>query len=332
MLAMAAPTEPVIDMSQASCDTGSGGSICRLVYDLTGSERAADWSVWLVERPLKVLLVVIATWIGIRLGKRAIHAFVITLPRRIQRTGLTPEEDSRERARAVKESISVEHLLVNLLRAVAWFLAVVVALGIFGINVWPLIMSAGILALALSLGAQTVVRDLIGGVSIILDGRVAVGDAVDLADQSGKVGVSGTVEGVGLSSTTVRDDGGDLWHIPNGDIRWVANRSGRSATLAVDVRVAYGTDLRAAKNALAAAIAAVCDDATYRDAVVEPPPAPVVQDLGADAVVLRATLVVERKALDAIRAATLERVARAMPEAQLGPALPRQVVFLGEPT
>jgi small-conductance mechanosensitive channel len=327
---MAAPTEPLIDPSQATCSSGTGGTICRAVYDLTGSQRAADLTMWLVEKPLKIGLVAILAWAAVWLGKRAIHGFVITLPRNIQRAGLTPEEDAAAQARAVQRSVSVERLLVSLMRFGVWFIAFVVALGILGINVWPLLVSAGILGLAVSLGAQTLIRDLVSGMSIILDGRLAVGDAVDLADASGRVGTTGTVEGVGLSSTRIRDGGGELWHIPNGDIRLVGNRSGRSATLTVDVRVAYGTDLKAAKEAFAGAIASVCEDSANRDAIAEPPPEPFVQALGDDAVVLRGTVRVDREALSAIRAAVLEHVAEALPEANLGPALPSQVVFLGE--
>ena len=329
---MAAPSEPLIDPSQATCSSGSGGAICRSVYELTGSQRAADLTMWLVEKPIKIGLVLALAWVAVWLGKRAIHGFVITLPRNIQRAGLTPEEDAAAQTRAAQRSVSVERLLVSLLRFGVWFIAFVVALSILGINVWPLLVSAGILGLAVSLGAQTLVRDLVSGVSIILDGRLAVGDAVDLADASGRIAATGAVEGVGLSSTMIRDGGGELWHIPNGDIRWVGNRSGRSATLTVDVRVAYGTDLQAAKAALSGAIAAVCDDAANHDSINEPPPEPFVQELRDDAVVLRATLNVDREALSAIRAAVLEHVAEALPEAELGPALPSQVVLLGRRT
>jgi hypothetical protein len=168
--------------------------------------------------------------------------------------------------------------------------------------------------------------DAIGGISIIVDRRLAVGDFVDLADSAGRVGTSGVVEAVGLSSTTLRNSDGEIWHVPNGDIRWIGNLSERWARIVIDVRIGYDADLRAAKNELAAAIAQVVDDGRYRDAVLERPEEPFVRELGDDAAVLRATLRVDRGRLDSIKAAALERIAEALPEAGLGPALPGQMV------
>src|SRR6516164_2211260 len=182
-------------------------------------------------------------------------------------------------------------------------------LDVLGINVTPLILSAGILGLAVSLGSQTMVKDLIGGISIIVDRRLAVGDFVDLADAAGRVGPS---------STTLRNADGEIWHVPNGDIRWIGNLSERWARIAIDVRIGYGTDLRAAKEAFAAALANVVDDDRYRDAVLEEPTGPFVRELGSDAVVLRATLRVDRSRLESIKAAALGRIAETLPEEGLG--------------
>jgi small conductance mechanosensitive channel len=137
---------------------------------------------------------------------------------------------------------------------------------------------------------------------------------------------AGTVEAVGLSSTTLRDSGGEIWHVPNGDIRWIGNLSDRWARIAVEVRIGYGSDLGAAKEACAAALARVVEDEHYRDGVLELPSDPVVAELAMDAAVLRATLRVDREQLGSIKDATLERVAQELHEAGLGPALPRQVV------
>ena len=100
----------------------------------------------------------------------------------------------------------------------------------------------------------------------------------------------------------------------------------RWARIVIDVRIGYGTDLRAAKDAFAAAITHVVGDERYRDGVLERPDEPFVHELAVDAAVLRATLRVDRNQLDSIGAATLETVAQALPEAGVGPAPPRQIV------
>jgi small conductance mechanosensitive channel len=315
---------PLIDPSQATCSSGTGGAICRWVYEATGSQTAADVTLWVVEKPLKIAVILVLAWLAVWVGKRTIRALVITLPRRVPLQG--EPEDAAERLREEQRNTSIERLLVSLVRFVVWFIAVVMVLDVLGINVTPLILSAGILGLAVSLGSQTIVKDLIGGISIIVDRRLAVGDFVDLADAAGRVGTSGIVEAVGLSSTTLRNADGEIWHVPNGDIRWVGNLSERWARIAIDVRIGYGTDLRAAKDALAAALAEVLDDDRYRDAVLERPAEPFVRELVDDAAVLRATLRVDRSRLESIKAAALERIAEALPEEGLGPALPGQVV------
>jgi moderate conductance mechanosensitive channel len=329
VLAASAPTQ-LIDPSQATCSTGTGGAICRWVYEATGSQLAADITLWVVEKPLKIALILVLAWAAIWVGKRAAHAFVVSLPKHIPLPG--PAEDAAAQLREQQRNTSVERLLVSLIRFTAWFIAAVMVLDVLGINVTPLLVSAGIIGLAVSFGAQTLVRDMIGGISIIVDRRLAVGDVIDVADAAGRIGTTGTVEAVGLSSTTLRDSLGEIWHVPNGDIRWIGNLSERWARIVIDVRIGYGTDLRAAKDAFAAAIALVVEDERYRDGVLEPPVEPFVQELAVDAAVLRATLRVDRNQLDAIRATALETVAQALPDAGLGPAPPRQIVHVERPS
>lgn len=323
LAATGAPTT-LIDPSQATCSTGTGGAICRWVYEATGSQVAADVTMWLVEKPLKIALIAGLAWGAVWLGKRTIHAFVISLPRYnpLAEAVADPREELRE--------TSIERLLVSLLRFTVWFIAAVMVLAVLGIDVTPLLVSAGILGLAVSLGAQTLVKDLVSGITIIVDRRLAVGDHVDVADTAGRIGTSGTVEAVGLSSTVLRDAGGEIWHVPNGDIRWIGNLSERSARIVVDVRIGYGADLRAAKETVAAAVRQVIEDERNRDGVLEPPGEPFVHELAVDAAVLRTTLLVDRNSFDSIKAATLERIAQALARADLGPALPGQMVHVSE--
>jgi small-conductance mechanosensitive channel len=309
---------PLIDPSQGTCSPGTGGVICRWVYEATGSQTAADVTLWLIEKPLKIALILALAWIVIRLGKRAIRALVVTVPKRVSLPD--DDEEADERFREEQRNASIERLLVKLLRFTVWFVAVVMILDLLGINVTPVIVSAGILGLALSLGAQTLVKDLLGGMSIIVDRRLAVGDFVDLADATGHVGTSGIVEAVGLSSTTLRNGDGEIWHVPNGDIRWIGNLSERWARIVIDVRVDYGTDLRATKAMFSAALAEVVDDERYRGAVLERPAEPFVRELASDAVVMRATVRVERDRFESIKADALERIAEALAEAGAAPA------------
>jgi small-conductance mechanosensitive channel len=92
-------------------------------------------------------------------------------------------------------------------------------LGEFGFNLGPIIASAGVIGVALGLGAQTLVRDILSGIFMLIEDQYGVGDKVDVLD------VKGSVEKVGLRITTVRDDSGTLWYLRNGEILKVGNLS-----------------------------------------------------------------------------------------------------------
>jgi small-conductance mechanosensitive channel len=93
------------------------------------------------------------------------------------------------------------------------------ALGEFGFDLGPLIASAGIVGVALGLGAQTLVRDILSGIFMLIEDQYGVGDSISVLD------VEGTVEKVGLRVTTVRDGQGTLWYLRNGEILKVGNQS-----------------------------------------------------------------------------------------------------------
>jgi len=95
----------------------------------------------------------------------------------------------------------------------------IVALGEFGFDLGPLIASAGVVGVALGLGAQTLVRDVLSGIFMLIEDQYGVGDTVDVLE------VQGTVEKVGLRVTTVRDGSGTLWYLRNGEILKVGNQS-----------------------------------------------------------------------------------------------------------
>jgi small-conductance mechanosensitive channel len=92
-------------------------------------------------------------------------------------------------------------------------------LGEFGFDLGPVIASAGIVGVAIGLGAQTLVKDVLSGVFMLVEDQYGVGDTVKVGD------VEGLVEKVGLRVTTVRDVSGTLWFLRNGEILVVGNKS-----------------------------------------------------------------------------------------------------------
>ena len=114
-----------------------------------------------------------------------------------------------------------------------FIVAVMLVLGELGVQLAPLIASAGIAGIALGFGAQNLVKDFIAGLFMLLEDQYGVGDVVDVGE------ASGTVEAVGLRITTIRDARGVLWYIRNGEIVRVGNRSQGWALVVVDVPVGF---------------------------------------------------------------------------------------------
>ena len=113
-----------------------------------------------------------------------------------------------------------------------------------GIAIGPILASVGLLSLAIGLGAQTLVKDVIGGIFIVMEDQYHIDEVIEF---DGRIG---TVEDITLRITKVRDFKGYLHIVPNGDIRLVTNRTRGWSRAVLDVGVTYETDLEQALNAL----------------------------------------------------------------------------------
>jgi small conductance mechanosensitive channel len=122
--------------------------------------------------------------------------------------------------------------------------AVLMVLTEFGVTITPVLASVGFVGLALGLGAQTLVGDIISGLFILIENQYMVGDIVEIN------GVAGSVEEMNLRATMVRDLYGTLHIVPNGEIRVVANKSREWSRAVVDVGITYDADVDAAVAAL----------------------------------------------------------------------------------
>jgi small conductance mechanosensitive channel len=114
--------------------------------------------------------------------------------------------------------------------------AILLTLNVF-IDIAPLLAGAGILGLAFSFGAQSLVKDVISGFFYLVEGQFAMGDVIEVA------GKTGVVERMTLRMVVLRDAHGTVHMIPNGQITTVSNMTRKWARAVVDVGVAYGTDL-----------------------------------------------------------------------------------------
>ena len=116
------------------------------------------------------------------------------------------------------------------------FIAGLEILPYFGFNLGPLLASAGVAGVAIGLAAQTIVKDCLNGILILVENQYVVGDAVRLA------GISGTVETMSLRKTLVRDGDGTLYVIPNSQITTVANLTRDFSVATINVSVDFSAD------------------------------------------------------------------------------------------
>jgi hypothetical protein len=144
-----------------------------------------------------------------------------------------------------------------------------------------LVGPAGIVGVAVGFGSQNLVRDFISGIFMLMEDQYGVGDVVDAGP------ATGTVEGVGLRTTRLRDVSGTLWHIPNGEIRRVGNRSQGWARALVDVEVAYSTDLEAATRTIERVAHELYVDEQWAPKLLEQPEVWGVEELGPDGIRVR---------------------------------------------
>ena len=111
-----------------------------------------------------------------------------------------------------------------------------------GIDLAPLIAGAGIAGVALGFGAQSLVKDCLSGLFMLIEDQFGIGDVVDLGE------AAGTVERVTLRATVLRGLDGTVWHVPNGEVQRVGNRSQLWSVAVVDVVVGYDADIAAASG------------------------------------------------------------------------------------
>ena len=153
----------------------------------------------------------------------------------------------------------------NTVRIIIMVIAVLIGLGTIGVDIGPALAAAGIFGLAISLGAQTLIKDVIGGLTILLEDEYRVGDQIEIGS------VSGAVEQITLRRTDVRDTEGRLVILPNGDVRVVANESREWARALVEVNFSFDADLNKAMAGLKEALSRFASDSTVKPYLLDTP-------------------------------------------------------------
>jgi small conductance mechanosensitive channel len=287
-LALAEPT-PAPSTTDPACVTNA---LCDFIYQQTGVPWLAESSYYLLVKPFRILLILIGAiilkWVLNRMIKRLtsgategrvpglLRPFREHMPDAVPETAGVRTERRRQRAEALGS-------VMRSLAAISIFaVASMLILAELGVNLAPLIASAGIAGVALGFGAQNLVKDFIAGLFMLLEDQYGVGDVVDLGE------ASGTVEAVGLRITTLRDGRGVLWYIRNGEIVRVGNRSQGWAMVIIDLPIGFAR-VDEVTAALRRATSSLAEDPDYAADLLEPPEVLGVEQTTVDGSIIRTT-------------------------------------------
>jgi small conductance mechanosensitive channel len=209
--------------------------------------------------------------------------------------------------------------------AAIFSIALLMILGELGIQLAPLLASAGIVGLAIGFGAQTLVKDMIAGLFMLLEDQYGVGDIVDLGE------ASGTVEAVGLRTTSIRDGMGVLWHIRNGEVVRVGNKSQGWGVVVIDLPIGFAR-VDTATEALNAAAQEMAADPQWSEKMMGTPEVLGVEQLTVDGAILRTTVKASADAQASVTRELRNRLTAALAVAGVARTMSAGRVYLRPPT
>jgi small conductance mechanosensitive channel len=304
LLAANAVIQSASEQAEACGPRNEQGFLCRTVFDLTDNQRAAEIADAFAV-PARIVFTIVIAYLAVRVSRFVVRRLVNRLARddtavRIsrfrRRTGIalldtSPTPQFRRAQRT--ETLSV--VLRSVASVVIWTIAIFAILDALGVNAAALVAGAGVIGVAIGFGAQNLVRDFLNGIFIVMEDQYGVGDVIDAGP------AVGTVEGVSLRTTRLRDVSGIVWHIPNGQIMRVGNQSQQWSRALLDVPIAPDADVAKAIGLIKAAADDLAQDPRYRASVLAEPEVWGVEDVAIDKVVLR--VVVKTRPLEQWRVA-----------------------------
>lgn len=194
---------------------------------------------WAVDKGPKILLIVLLALLVARGSRRLVRRFEERL-----------EKDEIEIGGDSQRAATLATLLGGAVSIVVWVLAGLSILGQLGVEIAPILASAGIVGIAVGFGAQSLVRDFLTGFFILLEGQYRVGDRVELGDSLDDGGVLGIVERFSMRRTAIRSRDGVLHHVANGEIKRASNASSKWSVAIVDIGIPAGEPMPKVTRAL----------------------------------------------------------------------------------
>lgn len=240
-----------------------------------------DWRV-----PLTIALIVVGAfvvrWLLLVILRRSIERVVsgVKKTHNVEETQELASAPLRA-ARIVQRTRTLGTVINSVLTVLVLGVALVLTLDVLRVPVLGILGAAGVVAAGLAFGAQNVVKDILNGMFMVFEDQFGIGDVVDLGL------ASGTVESVGVRITSIRDVNGTLWHVRNGEVLRVGNKTQGWARVILDIPVPYHSDLDEVKAAILTTAKRMAEDPEWRRKVIEVPEIWGIESISAEALVVR---------------------------------------------
>ena len=241
---------------------------------------SGDWSEivnvealvrWLASSGLRIILILVGALVVVRLA--------VFITRRVEQA--FQDNDPSTMNEREKQAATLGKVIRNISRILVWGVAVMMVLKELGIDIGPILAGIGIMGLAVGFGAQSLVKDFLAGMFILVENQYNVGDVIEAA------GAKGQVEKITLRATTLRDLKGNVHIIPNGTIGVVTNRTRQWSRFVLDIGVAYKENVDEVMGVLKEIGDELAADVNFSSMITAPLEVLGVQDFADSAVVIR---------------------------------------------
>jgi moderate conductance mechanosensitive channel len=270
------------DSLNGACGSNPGIA-CRLIWDITQNRHDAELTRAFFAGPVQLGLRIAFVVVLALIARFAAHRLI----RRVTARATLRQDSGSERSRSIlgerrqQRASALGSVLGNAASVTIFTIATFIILGDLGVNLAPILASAGVLGIAIGFGAQNLVMDFLAGTFILLEDQYGVGDVIDIDT------ISGTVEAVSLRITRVRDVNGVIWHIRNGTITKSGNESHGWARAVVDFPVPYELDISLVRQMMEQTAVAMWQDPDWQEVILERPEVWGVQEVTSDSVLVR---------------------------------------------
>ncbi len=212
---------------------------------------------WLTQHGIRIMAIIL-------IGAIAYLIFQTIVPRLVRRT-VAVKMQGKPEVEVQKRGRTISRVIRNTIGLIIIVLILITILPEFGVNIGPLLASLGILGLAIGFGAQSLVKDVINGLFILIENQYGIGDVVKVA------GIAGLVEEVNLRRTVLRDLDGIVHYIPNGEINIASNFTKEFSRVNMNISVAYGENLDRVIEVINMVCSAMAEEKEWKEKMIKVP-------------------------------------------------------------